>query len=110
MKRIEDIENLSFDALEKMADNCEVSVPAGLEEGIRSAIIVKGECRKRSVKALLFPALTTLATAIACLIFFLSLPSEPEDTFNDPYQAYAQLEKTFSYISSTVDKSLKLTK
>lgn len=110
MKRIEDIENLSFEALENMADNSCIAVPDGLEDGIRAAIVVKGDSRKRSVKALLFPALTALATAIACLIFFLSLPSEPEDTYSDPYQAYAQLEKTFSYISSTVDKSLKIAK
>lgn len=110
MKRIEDIENLSFEALENMADNSSIAVPDGIEDGIRAAIIVKEGGRGKPAKALLFPALTALATAIACLIFFLSLPPEPEDTYSDPHLAYAQLEKTFSYISSTVDKSLKITK
>ncbi len=47
-------------------------------------------------------------TAAACLAVFLTVRNQPKDTFDDPHLAYAELEKTFSYISSKVDKGLEI--
>lgn len=44
------------------------------------------------------------AAAAIVLTLFLAIPRQPKDTFTDPAQAYAELEKTFDYIYSKVDK------
>jgi len=44
------------------------------------------------------------ATAAIVLAVFFSIPRQPKDTFSDPAQAYAELEKTLAYVSSKIDK------
>lgn len=52
------------------------------------------------------------ACAAACLATVLALtlfqPQRPRDTFDNPVEALAQLEKTFSYISGKTGKGLDL--
>ena len=38
----------------------------------------------------------------------LAIPSQPKDTFSDPELAYAEIEKTFLYISSKMDRGLEI--
>lgn len=45
------------------------------------------------------------ATAIALLVM---LPGQPEDSFDSPELAYAEVEKTFALISQKIDKGAEM--
>ena len=111
MKRIDDIEKTGFQELERIAADESVEVPAELEGRVRdtltSAVLAGGgtQC-KRSVRpaARAFVS-AVLAGAAAALAVVLAINmQEPKDTFDDPAQAYAQLEETFKYISDKMSQ------
>lgn len=106
MKSIEQIEKMDFESLERIAEDDSVKAPDSLLQGIEAAIVADslgGRPKRRSFG----PALVgVLAAAAASLVVVLSLPKQPEDTFDDPRLAYAELEKTFSYISGKMDKGM----
>ena len=51
---------------------------------------------------------TVLIALAASLAVILSLPRQPKDTFDDPMLAYAEIEKTFSYITSKMNRGMDL--
>lgn len=104
MKSIEDIRNMSIEALEAIADDASVKAPESLNgrlEDAMTAVSLKKE--KSTRRSVYYAAFGTLAAAAAGLAVLLSLPTQPKDTFTDPAEAYAELEKTFSYISRKVE-------
>ena len=105
MKNIEEIEQMSFENLEAIADDISVQAPAGLGSRIEAAIAADAVVKeKKARRAARYAAWGTLAAAAASAAIVLSVTSsQPKDTFTDPLLAYAELEKTFSYISSKVD-------
>lgn len=107
MKRIEDIERMSLDELLNIADDSSVNVPERLTEKISEGISAT-EIRRESRNRTRFAAgAVGLATA-AGLAMLLALPHQPKDTFDDPALAYAELEKTFAYISGKIDRGLDI--
>lgn len=105
MKNIEEIEQMSLEALEAIADDITIQAPAGLDSRIEAAIaadtVVKEKKARHSAR---YATWGTLAAAAASAAIVLSVrSSQPKDTFTDPLLAYAELEKTFGYISSKVD-------
>lgn len=115
MKSIKDVENMSIEALETIADDNRIEVPENIRERIlgiaaAEAVLEKdgAEARENAKRILRFIPYTAAAAAAACLLIFLAVPKEPEDTFDDPLLAYAELEKTFSYISSKMDMGLEI--
>ena len=126
MKRIEDIEKLSIEELEQAAQGA--PVPEGLAERLQSALaaetFLQGEGQppvvipslaekrlgKKSAGRLLQTGiLSSLAVAAAiAAVVLLHTPSAPEDTFNDPLLAYAQVEETFQYISSKMSGGVNI--
>lgn len=108
MKSIKETENLSFEQLESIASDNGIRVPEDLQDSVQAALVAKGLMHR---ERLFRPAvwIGSLATAAAvCTIAVLGIKSEPKDSFETPEQAYAQLEQTFAYISSKVEKGYSM--
>ena len=113
MKKIEDIEMMADDELEKIAMDESVPVPQGLRETLEdmlSAQAVSEEIHREA--GVLSPRSRRIAglsmAAAAVIAAFVLLPSkdgELKDTFDDPYLAYAEVEKAFSRISGEMSKA-----
>jgi hypothetical protein len=112
MKRLEDIERMSPEELDRIAGASGAEIPADLGERLGNAVLAAaaaedGRSARRSTR-FGYAAGAVTAVALASLAIVLSLPHAPKDTFDDPLLAYAELEKTFSYISSKVDRGLDI--
>ena len=111
MKRIDDIEKTGFQELERIAADESVEVPAELEARIRdtltSAVLAGGstQCKRsgRPAARAFMPAALAGAAAVLAVVLAVDM-QEPKDTFDDPAQAYAQLEETFMYISEKMSQ------
>lgn len=137
MKSIEDIERMSLDELERIADDKSVKVPESLRENVESALMARAILDEGMGKEALqdFSGATSgrneeagaegtlprirclrpvhkiafaISAAAACVAITLAVPRRPKDTFDDPLLAYAELEKTFSYISTKMGKGMEI--
>ena len=94
MKNIDEITRLTADDLERISLDESIPVPEELSGKVQQA--VRGRTLRWAVP-------TGVAAAIAVLLAVgLTWNPEPTDTFDDPYLAYAEVEKVFSKISGTV--------
>jgi hypothetical protein len=103
MKTIDEISRLSAEDLERIALDESIPVPEELSGKVREAVAKadKAVARARRLRWTL-PA-TGIAAAVAVLVTIgLTRNPEPKDTFDDPYLAYAEVEKVFSKISGAV--------
>ena len=104
MKRIEDIEKLSIEALEAASET--LPVPEDFRQRIESTLLSEeslaaeggrgskaGRLAVRSVVSMLAVA------AVVAAVLLIRKPAELKDSFDDPMLAYAQVEQTFQYIS-----------
>ena len=99
MKKLDEIARLSAEDLERISLDTGIPVPEELSGKVQDAV-GKASRTRRLRRAL--PA-TGIAAAAAVLIGLgLTWSPEPKDTFDDPYLAYAEVEKVFSKISGTV--------
>lgn len=112
MKRIEDIEKQDWEELEQAALREEVSVPAGLEERIKLVLAAKASLRSRQVAGhsgwLVYASLAVAAGLAALGVLLPHGQSLPQDSFSDPYLAYAQVEATFQKISDKMELGVGL--
>lgn len=112
MKRIEDIERMDEEQLISCADNSCPDVPENIESIILdslSASVIVEHPKKRSVSFRWYPVACILSVAaVALLVLILSNVSTQRDTFTDPELAYAELKKTFEYISSKTGVGLDI--
>ena len=95
MKSIDEISRLSAEDLERISLDESIPVPEELSARVQAAV--------RKPARWVIPA--GIAAAVATLVavgFTLTRNPEPIDTFDDPYLAYAEVEKAFSKISGTV--------
>ena len=113
MKRIEDIEKMGLEDLEKAAMEEKVPVPEGLAERIQerlaAAEFVKEDARQQRTQPqrtqkLQWVKYSGIAAAVATgIVLLASVPGKDkgqlQDTFEDPYMAYAQVEEAFRTIS-----------
>ena len=94
MKNLDEITRLTADDLERISLDESIPVPEELSGKVQQA--VRGRTLRWAVP-------TGVAAAIAVLLAVgLTRNPEPKDTFDDPYLAYAEVEKVFSKISGTV--------
>ena len=94
MKTIDEISRLSAEDLERISLDESIPVPEELSGKVQQA--VRGRTLRWAVP-------TVAAAAIAVLLAVgLTWNPEPKDTFDDPYLAYAEVEKVFSKITGTV--------
>lgn len=110
MKRIEEVRNLNIGDLERIADDSSVEIPEGLDDRVLSAIIASSAdstaTRGRNIWKIL-PGVAAAGIA-ACLAIMFAMSDQPEDTFDDPRLAYAELEKAMSLISSKMERGMEI--
>lgn len=113
---------LTTEQLEAIAGDKSIMIPEGLEKDLSAAMNIldwmeKDDNTERSqlagmARSLRFRRIISTAAASAVLIGasfgIYDFTSRPEDTFDDPYLAYQQLEETFALISSKVEKSAEM--
>lgn len=113
MKDINEIERLSPEDLERIASDTSVRVPSDLKASLEALagaaefaqpekVPVETEpvVRKAGIfRPLLWGIPAVAAALVAAVLVFRSVPKEPEDTFSDPYLAYAEVQKAFGQIS-----------
>ena len=99
MKSIDEISRLSAEDLERISLDESIPVPEELSGKVQEAVHAAGAQANR--RRWVLPA--GIAAAIATLVAVgLTRNPEPKDTFDDPYLAYAEVEKVFAKISGTV--------
>ena len=98
MKSIDEITRLSAEDLERISLDESIPVPEELS-GRVSATLARQRSRSRARWAV--PAAAAAAVLVAVGIGLTRNP-EPKDTFDDPYLAYAEVEKAFAKRSGTV--------
>lgn len=102
MKSIKDIERITIEELEAISLDERFVVPHDLDRKIQSRITSK----KKKVYSMI-----SVAAAIIVIVTGLgisTLSNEPEDTFDNPYLAYAELEKAFATMSKGVKKGMDM--
>ena len=102
MKTIDEIEKISLDELLKVAGDELVAVPADLKASVRRSVLSEGAGRKWVLGGI------AAAAALLVGVGFAVRNSGPKDTFDDPYLAYAELEKAFGMISDKANLTLDI--
>lgn len=106
---------MSLEQLEAASMDENISVPDGfasrLEDGLEVLErLTEDESRKdgrvRMVRVL--SAAAAAALLVGAGLGLSGRQDEPEDTFTDPYLAYAELEKAFAIMSGEIHKGLAM--
>ena len=100
MKSIKDIENMSLEQLEAVSMDESIAVPEGFEARIKGAY-----SRRKVVR---YAAAASVVIIAGVGLGIAQRAGQPKDTFDDPYLAYAELEKAFDKISASVNKSMDM--
>ena len=100
MKSIKDIERITAEELEAISLDEKIVVPHDLEHKIRSGI------RGRNKKTYSMIGAAAAITVIVAGMGIFILDNEPKDTFDNPYLAYAELEKAFAKMSEGMKKGM----
>lgn len=109
MKRIEDIERMSAEELDIAANECPMEEPVDLMDRLADALIVSEFAeRHRTPFRPVYAFTGAIAAVAACLAVVLTISREPENTYSDPKLAYAELERTFEYISSKMNAGIEI--
>ena len=107
MKRLEEIENISMEELEAIADSSAHTLPKGAQERLSTLLACEKEAeRKPAFAGFAFAAVFACICAAFVLVGVRN--SAPRDTFSDPKLAYAEVEKAFSRIGSEMNKGARL--
>ena len=101
MKSIDEISRLSADDLERISLDESIPVPEELSGKVQEAVHTAGAQANRRRWVLPAGIAAAVATILAVGLTLTRNP-EPIDTFDDPYLAYAEVEKVFAKISGTV--------
>jgi len=106
---------MSLEQLEAASMDENISVPDGFASRMEKGLevlerLTEDESRKdgrvRMVRVL--PAAAAAALLVGAGLGLSGRQDEPEDTFTDPYLAYAELEKAFAIMSGEIHKGLAM--
>lgn len=112
MKSIKEIEDMSLEELERASLDERTAVPEGFAERIRASVDAQSiideitEDPHRMVR--IVGAAASVAVVAGIGLGIAKWQNEPKDTFDDPYMAYAELEKAFAIMSGGVQKGLAM--
>lgn len=103
MKSLKDIENISLEELEAVSLDDSIAVPEGFAQRLQERL------PGRQVRMVRFIAAAASVAVLAGVGFGIARwQNEPKDTFDDPYLAYAELEKAFARMSGEIQKGLAM--
>ena len=114
MKSIKEIENMSLEELIAVSSDEAIAVPEGFAERIGRQVeaqkiakdLENDADRTRTVRWIGAAAAVTLLAGTALGI--ANWQNQPKDTFDDPYLAYAELEKAFATMSEGLRKGIAM--
>lgn len=98
MRSPKDIEKLTLQELEAISLDESIAVPPDLSERIGARI------SKVKNKGYTVVGAAAAVAAIAAGLALYMPAAEPKDTFDNPYQAYAELEKALTKVSEGIHK------
>lgn len=105
MKSLKELEKMSLEELEAVSLDESIAVPEGFAAHLESSL----EGRKGRAKVVRLVAAAASVAVLAGVGFGVAKwQDEPKDTFDDPYLAYAELEKAFAKMSGGVQKGLAM--
>lgn len=115
MKSVKDIENMSLEQLEAVSMDESIKVPEGFAERMKDEVgilerLMDDEPQKAGrVRTLRIASIAAAAVLLAGIGFGTAgWQKEPKDTFDDPYLAYAELEKAFARVSDGMQRGLAM--
>ena len=118
MKRIEDIEKMGLEELEAAAMEEKIEVPRGLawriQERILAAELAKeppvGKLQAQRKRIMQYSGIAAAAMVVLALVLLKPGVEKDtlQDTFEDPYLAYAQVERAFAEISSKMSLGVEM--
>lgn len=111
MKDINELTRLGEQDLDRIAADNSLQVPEHLDSKLRDNIVAAQLASEKPAKPVRNFSLAIAGAALA-LLLALALPWQtaepaPKDTFSSPEEAYAYLEKTFSYMGDRSENALK---
>lgn len=113
MKSIKDIENMSLEQLEAVSMDENIAVPKGFAARMQESMDahrvmndLKSDAPNRNVRFIATAA--SVAILAVAGYAFADHMNQPKDTFDDPYMAYAELEKAFATISDSIGTGLAM--
>ena len=114
MKSIKEIEHMSLEELIAVSSDEATAVPEGFAERIGKQVeahkiardLENDADRVKTVRWIGAAAAVTLLAGTALGI--VNWQNRPKDTFDDPYLAYAELEKAFATMSDSLQKGLAM--
>jgi hypothetical protein len=114
MKSIKEIENMSLEELIAVSLDEATAVPEGFAERIGKQVeahkiardLENDADRVDTVRWIGAAAAVTLLAGTALGI--VNWQNRPKDTFDDPYLAYAELEKAFATMSDSLQKGITM--
>ena len=105
MKSIKDIEKMTLEELEAVSMDEGIAVPEGFMESMEARL----NSRQAGRKSLRIISIAAAASLLVGAGFGLAgLKDHPKDTFDDPYLAYAQVEKALSMMSEGMKKGFDM--
>lgn len=115
MKSMKDIENMSLEQLEAVSMDGNITVPEGFSERLKESVDMLERLteeepeRTGRVKTLRAASIAAAVVLLAGVGFGIARwQNEPKDTFDDPYLAYAELEKAFAKVSDGMQRGLAM--
>ena len=103
MKSLKEIENMSLEDMETISSDEDIVIPEGFRNRIEAAVNAE-VIKKRNFRFIGAAAVVLLL--IGAGIGIGTYMNEPKDTFDDPYLAYAEIEKAFAMMSGEIQKGL----
>ena len=114
MKSIKEIENMSLEELIAVSSDEAIAVPEGFAERIGKQEEAQKIARNRENDADRVRTVRWIGAAAAVTLLagtalgIVNWQNQPKDTFDDPYLAYAELEKAFATMSDSLQKGLAM--
>ena len=104
MKTLKDIENITLEDLKDVSMDESIAVPEGLSERL-----VRNAGREVTRKRILTLSGVAAIVVLAVGLSLFKTDREPVDTFDDPYLAYAELERALAMVSEGMQKGIERT-
>lgn len=109
MKKIEDIERMEAEELEAAALKENINIPDGLKGRIKATLAAESIIEESKPKRNSLPYIAVAAAAaVAAIVAIPHKSSALQDTYSDPYLAYAKVEETFNTISNKMAAGISL--